>query len=73
MQLEVEGVAKLIQNAKKPVMTIKPMAAGRVTPFVGLTFVWNSIRDIDLVTVGTMTPYEAEEVVEMSLDILDKR
>ena len=29
MQLEVEWVARIIHQAKKPVMTIKPMAAGR--------------------------------------------
>ncbi len=73
MQLEVEWVAKLINGAKKPVMTIKPMAAGRVTPFVGLTFVWNTIRDQDMVTVGTMTPDEAAEVIELSLAILERR
>lgn len=73
MQLEVEWVAKLIHDARKPVMTIKPMAAGRVTPFVGLTFVWNSIRDQDMVTVGTMTADEAKEVIEMSMAILDRR
>jgi hypothetical protein len=73
MQLEVEWVSKLINEAKKPVMTIKPMAAGRITPFVGLTFVWNSIRDQDMVTVGTMTPAEAAEIIELSLAILERR
>lgn len=73
MQIEVEWIHKLITNAKKPVMTIKPMAAGRVTPFVGLTFVWNTIRDQDMVTVGTMTPAEAAEVIELSLAILERR
>ena len=38
MQVEVEYIHKVIWDAKKPVMTIKPMAAGRVSPFVGLTF-----------------------------------
>lgn len=32
MQVEVEAVASVIRNAKKPVMTIKPIAAGRTTP-----------------------------------------
>ena len=41
MQVEIETVASIIQNAKKPVMNIKSMAAGRVTPYVGLTFNWN--------------------------------
>ncbi len=73
MQLEVEWIHKLINDAKKPVMTIKPMAAGRVTPFVGLTFVWNTIRDQDMVTIGTMTPAEAAEVIELSMAILERR
>ena len=56
MQLEVDWIAGIIHNAKKPVMTIKPMAAGRISPFAAFPFVWNTIRDIDMVTVGTMTP-----------------
>lgn len=73
MQLEVEFINQLIHRAKKPVMTIKPMAAGRVTPFIGLNFVWNTIRDCDMVTVGTMTPREAMEVIEFSWAALERR
>lgn len=64
---------KMIHHAKKPVMTIKPMAAGRLTPLVGLNFVWNTIRDCDMVTVGTMTRREAAEVIEYSLAALERR
>jgi len=73
MQVEVDWTAQIIRNAKKPVMTIKPMAAGQVRPFQGLTFVWNAIRPQDMVTVGTMSPDEAKELIEMSLAILDQR
>jgi len=73
MHLEVDWIAKLIRQAKKPVMTIKPMAAGQVRPFQGLTFVWNTIREQDMVTVGTMTPREAEECMDLSLAILEGR
>ncbi len=73
MQLEVDWTAQIIRNAKKPVMTIKPMAAGQLRPFQGLTFVWNTIRDQDMVTVGTMSPKEAAECIELSLNILDNR
>jgi hypothetical protein len=73
MQIEVDWVANLIQKAKKPVMTIKPMAAGQIRPLQALTFVWNTIRDCDMVTVGTMAPEEAQELVELSLDILSRR
>lgn len=73
MQIEVDWVARLIQRAKKPVMTIKPMAAGQIRPFQALTFVWNAIRDRDMVTVGAMTPREAEELIELSRAILERR
>ncbi|MFW6016775.1 MAG: hypothetical protein ACOCRK_10085 [bacterium] len=73
MQLEVEWVNKIIQKAKKPVMTIKPMAAGRISPFVAFNFVWNTIRSQDMVTVGAMTPEEAREDIEISLAALEKR
>lgn len=73
MQVEVEYIHKVIWNARKPVMTIKPMAAGRVTPFVGLTFSWNAIRPCDMVTVGCMTPDEAVEDIEISRAALEHR
>lgn len=73
MQIEVETIASIIHNAKKPVMTIKPMAAGRLTPYVGLNFVWNTLRACDMVTVGCTTRDEAEEVIEISRAALDRR
>lgn len=73
MPVEVDWTAHVIQNAKKPVMTIKPMAAGQLRPMQALTFSWNTIRDQDMITAGTMTPNEAEELVELSLSILDRR
>jgi len=73
MQIEIEYTNKIIWNAKKPVITIKPMAAGRVTPFVGLTFVWNTIRECDLVTTGCLSTEEAEEIIEISFACLERR
>jgi hypothetical protein len=73
MQVEIETVANIIHNAKKPVMTIKPMAAGRCTPFVGFNFVWNTIRDCDMVTVGCMTAQEAYEDIEFSMAAIEHR
>jgi hypothetical protein len=73
MQVEADWVMRIIREAKKPVMTIKPLAAGRLLPVVGLAFVWNTIRDQDMVTVGVTTPDEAREVIEISLDLLDRR
>ena len=73
MQVEIEYIHSVIWNAKKPVMTIKPMAAGRLTPFVGLTFSYSTIRDCDMVTVGCLTPREAAEDVEIAAAALERR
>jgi len=73
MQIEADWVMRMIHNAKKPVMTIKPLAAGRLLPVVGLSFVWTTLRDQDMVTIGTTTPDEAKEVIDISLDILSRR
>jgi hypothetical protein len=72
MQVETDWVMKIIRNAKKPVMTIKPLAAGRLLPVAGLAFVWSTIREQDMVTIGTATPDEAREVIDISLGLLDK-
>ena len=73
MQVEIDWVLNVIRKAAKPVTTIKPMAAGRLMPYVGLPFVWSTLRDCDLVTVGTVTPDEAREVIEISLATLQRR
>jgi hypothetical protein len=54
-------------------MTIKPMAAGRCTPFVGLNFSWSTIRECDMVTCGCFTQAEAEEDIEISMAALERR
>jgi len=73
MQVETDWVMKIIKNAQKPVMTIKPLAAGRLLPISGLAFVWNTIREQDMVTIGTTTPDEAREVIDISLELLERR
>ena len=73
MQVEIEFINKVIRNAKKPVMTIKSMAAGRCTPFVGLNFSWGTLRDCDMVTVGCTHPAEVHECIEISLAHFEKR
>jgi len=73
MHIEVDWVARIIHDARKPVITIKTMAAGQLRPFQAMTFCWNAIRDCDMVTVGTMAPEEAEELVQLSLGILEGR
>jgi hypothetical protein len=73
MQVEVEYIHKVIHAAKKPVMSIKAMAAGRVSPFVGLTFSYATLRPCDMVTVGAFSPEEVHEDVEIGLAALERR
>ncbi len=73
MQVEADWVMRIISQARKPVMTIKPLAAGKLLPVAGLAFVWSTIRVQDMVTVGTTTPDEAREVIELSLDLLNRQ
>lgn len=73
MQVEADWVMHVIHQAKKPVMTIKPLAAGRLLPVVGLSFVWSTIRPQDMVVIGTTTSDEVREVVNISLDLLQKQ
>jgi len=73
MQVEADWVMRIISQAKKPVMTIKPLAAGKLLPVAGLAFVWSTIRPQDMLTVGTTTPDEAREVIELSLDLLNRQ
>jgi hypothetical protein len=72
-QVETDWVQRIIHDALKPVMVIKPLAAGRLMPQTGMPFVWNSIRDCDMVAVGTMSTYEAEEIIEISRACLENR
>jgi len=73
MQVEVEYISKVIHNAKKPVMTIKPFAAGRCTPYVGLNFNYNTLRECDMVTVGVSSRMEALEDIEIGMAAIERR
>ncbi len=73
MQVEIEYIHRVIHRARKPVMTIKPMAAGRVSPFVGISFSFATIRPCDMVTVGCFTPQEAAEDIEIARAAIERR
>lgn len=73
MQVEIEYIHKVIWQAEKPVMTIKAMGAGRVSPFVGLTFSYATLRPCDMVTVGCYTREEVAEDVEIALAAIERR
>jgi hypothetical protein len=73
MQIEIDWVHRMIWGRKKPVIVIKPMAAGRIPPLVGMAFVWSTIRPEDMVCVGTLNADEARELIDISLSILERR
>lgn len=73
MQVEIESAIRVIHHAKKPVMAIKPCAAGRTTPYVGLNFNWNVLRPQDMIVIGCSNAEEASEDVEISLAALERR
>ena len=73
MQVEIESVAKIIHSAKKPVLTIKRCAAGRTTPYVGLNFSFNTIREQDMVCIGCFNADEAEEDIEYARAAIERR
>ncbi len=73
MQIEIDWVHRMIWQRKKPVITIKPLASGRLQPLVGLAFNWATIREMDMVCIGCMTPDEAREVIAISYSQLERR
>ena len=73
MQIEVEYIHKVIWEAKKPVIAIKPMAAGRTTPFIGITFSYATLRERDMVCLGAFTEDEVHEDVEIALAAIERR
>ncbi len=69
-QVETDWVARIISNTPKPVICIKPLAAGRLLPPTGLSFVYNSIKPIDTVCVGLLSPEEAREDIAIARSLL---
>ncbi len=68
--VETDWIGRVIREAKKPVLCIKPLGAGRLMPPTGLPFVFNSIKPSDVVCIGMTSPEEVEEnvaIVEQTL------
>ncbi len=68
--VETDWMAMLINRTPKSVMCIKPLAGGRITPPTGLSFVYNSVKPIDIVCVGLLSPEEASEDIALARGIL---
>jgi len=70
---EVDWTTKVIREAYKPVLVVKALAAGQLRPLQGMSFAWNTIREQDMIAVGTSSPDEAEELIDLSLDMIDEK
>ncbi len=68
--VETDWVSRVIRNAKKPVVAIKPLAAGRLMPPTGLPFVYQNIKPTDTVCLGFLSPEEVAEDVQIVRSIL---
>ncbi|MDP6379943.1 MAG: hypothetical protein QF662_01250 [Phycisphaerae bacterium] len=69
-QVETDWVGKVIREAKKPVLCIKPLGSGRVMPPTALPFVFESIKPNDIVAIGMLSPEEVAEDVKITEQVL---
>jgi hypothetical protein len=69
--VETDWVGRVISQTPKPVICIKPLGAGRIMPPTGLNFVYHSIKPIDPVCIGLMSPQEAREDIGLARAILE--
>ena len=73
MHVEIDWTQRTIWQRAKPVIAIKPFAAGRLHPLVGLAFCYATLRPQDMVCVGTLTPDEARELIEIAWSLFEGR
>ena len=68
--VETDWMARVIQGYAKPVICIKPFAAGRVMPRPGLDFAFRNSKPIDTVCAGFLSVEEADEDLRIAMEIL---
>jgi len=64
--VETDWARKIIREAAKPVLCIKPLAAGRLLPPTGLDYVFGNIKSADAVAIGMMSIEEADEDIAIA-------
>jgi len=70
---EVEWVQRIVCNSPKPVITIKTMAAGRITPEIGLPFALRAVKGADPLALGFSSVQEVEEDLQLVRSVLSGR
>lgn len=70
-QVETDWERRVIRDAQKPVVNIKPLGAGRIMPPTGLSFCYNNIKPVDTVAIGMLSVEEAEEDIAIARQCLE--
>lgn len=68
--VETDWTARLIQDCPIPIISIKPLASGRIQPPTGFSFVYRHIKPSDTVAVGVLSREEIEEDVKLALQYM---
>ncbi len=71
--VETDWAARVITGSPKPIICIKPLAAGRILPPTAFTFVYHTIKPIDTVACGFLSVEEVDEDVQIVQQILAGR
>jgi hypothetical protein len=71
--VETDWIANVIRRTEKPVIIIKPFAAGRLNPITGMTFVFNTIKDTDVCCIGLLCEEEAAEDLEIARQLFEQQ
>ncbi|MHA1820134.1 MAG: hypothetical protein ACTSU2_06170 [Promethearchaeota archaeon] len=70
--IEVNTLITHIKSTKRQILVIKPMAAGRLIPEVGLNFAFNNIKENDFVACGFDNLQNADYDAQLVDEILKK-
>ena len=70
MPVETDWCARVVQQAERPVLCIKPLAAGRVLPPTGIKWTFDNCKPNDAVACGFMSVEEVNEDVDIALEVL---
>lgn len=64
--VETDWMRNVIHGTDKPIVSIKPLGAGRIMPPTGLGFVYQNLKPIDTVAIGMLSVEEAKEDIAIA-------
>ena len=69
--IETDWERSIIRGTPKPVVSIKPLGAGRIMPPTGFGFVYSNIKPIDTVAIGLLSVEEAKEDIAIARQCIE--